>query len=174
MQSKLPRATRVLVSKVERANKAVASPSVAKDRDGKAIQPQRGLLGPPRLQNVTPDQQVDSTSKLGSSTPDELMLTGPSMLKSTTDTGAPSIAENYQQKIEARLLTDREKSSVEASSSQITSCNALMEESLKKVQFYPVANPQLTSQSKNPFFLLYFTAKAVYMYSYQFTLQVII
>lgn len=147
MQSKLPRATRVLVSGGERANKIGANPSVSKDQERIVTQPQRGMLGPSMLPNVTPDQQkVDSTSKLGSSAPDELMLTAPSMLKSTTDTCAQRVG---QQKNKANLLMDTEKSAFDALSSQITSCNALMGESFKKGQLDSVVNPQLTSQSDN-------------------------
>uniref|UniRef100_A0A804M2K2 Protein kinase domain-containing protein n=1 Tax=Zea mays TaxID=4577 RepID=A0A804M2K2_MAIZE len=147
MQSKLPRATRVLVSGGERANKIGANPSVSKDQERIVTQPQRGMLGPSMLPNVTPDQQkVDSTSKLGSSAPDELMLTAPSMLKSTTDTCAQRVG---QQKNKANLLMDTEKSAFDALSSQITSCNALMGESFKKGQLDSVVNPQLTSQRDN-------------------------
>jgi len=169
MQSKLPRATRVLVSGGERATKVGACPSVAKDPERKVTQPQRGLLGSSRLPNATPDQ---STPKLGSSTPDELMLTASSsMLKSTNDTHAQSVGQKNN---EANLLIDREKSALEALSSQITSCSALMGESFKKGQLDLVGNPQLTSQSKKPFLSLILYCKVVYMFSYQFTLQVII
>lgn len=153
MQSKLPRASRVLVSRGECANKVGANPSVAKDHQGSVRQPQRGLLGSSRLPNAKPDQQkVDSTSKLGSSAPDELILTASSsMLKSTTDTRAQS---GGQLKNEANLLIDMEKSALEALSSQITSCNALIGEGFKKGQLDAVANPQLTSQSKKSFLSL--------------------
>lgn len=168
MQSKLPRARRVLVSGGEAA-RVGASPSVAKDSERNVTQPQRGLLGSSRLPNAMPGQQkVDSTSKLGSSAPEELMLTSSSMLKSTTDTRAHSVG---QQKDEANLLIDTEKLGF---SSQITSCNALMGESFKKGQLDSVANPLLTSQSKKPFLSLILYCKVVYMFSYQFTLQVII
>ncbi|XP_066328623.1 serine/threonine-protein kinase MPS1-like [Miscanthus floridulus] len=144
MQSKLPRATRVLVSGGERATKVGACPSVAKDPEQKVTQPQRGLSGSSRLPNATPDQ---STPKLGSSTPDELMLTASSsMLKSTNDTHAQSVG---QKNTEANLLIDTEKSALEALSSQITSCSALMGESFKKGQLDLVGNPQLTSQRDN-------------------------
>ncbi|PAN45473.1 hypothetical protein PAHAL_9G122000 [Panicum hallii] len=146
MQSNVPRATRVLVSTAERTNRAGPSPSEAKNREGKVMQTQRGLLGPSRLQNATPDQQKnDSSAKLGSSTPDELMVTTPSMLKNITDTCGQSVGQNYQQKTEANLLVDMEKSSLETSS-QIASRNAFVAESFKKEQFYSVGDPQLTSQ----------------------------
>jgi len=111
------------------------------------MQPRRGLLGSSRLQNATPDQQKNaSTAKLGSSAPDELMLTTPSMLKNITDTCGQSVGQNYQQKNEANLVVDMEKSSSETSS-QIPSRNALVVESFKKEQFYSVGDPQLTSQT---------------------------
>ncbi|KAG2546547.1 serine/threonine-protein kinase MPS1-like isoform X5 [Panicum virgatum] len=149
MQSNVPRATRVLVSRAEGANRAGPSPSEVKNHEGKVMQPRRGLLGSSRLQNATPDQQKNaSTAKLGSSAPDELMLTTPSMLKNITDTCGQSVGQNYQQKNEANLVVDMEKSSLETSS-QIPSRNALVVESFKKEQFYSVGDPQLTSQSDN-------------------------
>ena len=156
MQSNVPRATRVLVSRAEGANRAGPSPSEVKNHEGKVMQPRRGLLGSSRLQNATPDQQKNaSTAKLGSSAPDELMLTTPSMLKNITDTCERSVGQNYQQKTDANLLVDTEKSSLETSS-QIPSRNALVVESFKKEQFYSAGDPQLTSQSKNPFLSLIF------------------
>jgi serine/threonine-protein kinase TTK/MPS1 len=144
------------VSTAERTNRAGPSPSEAKNREGKVMQTQRGLLGPSRLQNATPDQQKnDSSAKLGSSTPDELMVTTPSMLKNITDTCGQSVGQNYQQKTEANLLVDMEKSSLETSS-QIASRNAFVAESFKKEQFYSVGDPQLTSQSTNSFLSLIF------------------
>lgn len=168
----VPRATRVLVSRADQTNKAGPSPSETKNREGKVMQPQRGLLGRSRLQSATPDQQKIASAKLESSSPDEFMLTTPSMLQSVTDTRGRSDSQNYQQKNEANLLVDREKSSLEASS-QIASRNASVAESFKKEQLYSIADPQLTSQSKNPFLSLIFYSKVVYMFSYQFTLQVI-
>jgi serine/threonine-protein kinase TTK/MPS1 len=93
------------------------------------------------------------------------------MLKSTIDTHAQSVGQKNN---EANLLIDTEKSTLEALSSQITSCNALMGESFKKGQLDLDGNPQLTSQSKKPFLSLILYCKVVYMFSYQFTLQVII
>ncbi|KAG2546546.1 serine/threonine-protein kinase MPS1-like isoform X4 [Panicum virgatum] len=149
MQSNVPRATRVLVSRAEGANRAGPSPSEVKNHEGKVMQPRRGLLGSSRLQNATPDQQKNaSTAKLGSSAPDELMLTTPSMLKNITDTCGQSVGQNYQQKNEANLVVDMEKSSLETSS-QIPSRNALVVESFKKEQFYSVGDPQLTSQRES-------------------------
>ncbi|OEL14494.1 Serine/threonine-protein kinase mph1 [Dichanthelium oligosanthes] len=149
VHSYVPRATRVLVSRAQRTNKAGPSSSEAKNSEGKVMQPQRGLLGPSMLQNATPDQQkITGTAKLGSSTPDELMLTTPSMLKNITDTCGQSVGQHYQQKTEANPLVDREKSCLEASS-QIASRNALVMESYKKEQIYSVGDPQLTSQSDN-------------------------
>ncbi|KAJ1293977.1 hypothetical protein BS78_01G110900 [Paspalum vaginatum] len=149
VHSNRPRATRVLVSRGEQANKPGANTSVEKNCGGKAMQIQRGLLGPSRLQNATPDQQkVSSNAKLGSSTQHEL-LTTPSMLENITDTRGQSIDRNCQQKSEANLLVDREKSSLEASSSQVASHNALVGGSFKKEQFYSVAEPQITPQSDN-------------------------
>jgi serine/threonine-protein kinase TTK/MPS1 len=146
MQSKLPRATRVLVSGGECGNKVGASASVAKHPEQKVTQTQRGLLVPSRLPNATPDQ---STPKLGSSTPDELMLTSSSsVLKGTIDTHAQSVGQKNN---EANLLIDTEKSALEALPSQTTSCNALIGESFKKGQLDLDGNPQLTSQSKKPF-----------------------
>jgi len=160
MQSNVPRATRVLVSRAEGANRAGPSPSEVKNHEGKVMQPRRGLLGSSRLQNATPDQQKNaSTAKLGSSAPDELMLTTPSMLKNITDTCGQSVGQNYQQKNEANLVVDMEKSSSETSS-QIPSRNALVVESFKKEQFYSVGDPQLTSQSKNPFLSLIFVLQS--------------
>ncbi|OQU91127.1 hypothetical protein SORBI_3001G122100 [Sorghum bicolor] len=142
MQSKLPRATRVLVSGGECGNKVGASASVAKHPEQKVTQTQRGLLVPSRLPNATPDQ---STPKLGSSTPDELMLTSSSsVLKGTIDTHAQSVGQKNN---EANLLIDTEKSALEALPSQTTSCNALIGESFKKGQLDLDGNPQLTSQS---------------------------
>ncbi|OQU91129.1 hypothetical protein SORBI_3001G122100 [Sorghum bicolor] len=144
MQSKLPRATRVLVSGGECGNKVGASASVAKHPEQKVTQTQRGLLVPSRLPNATPDQ---STPKLGSSTPDELMLTSSSsVLKGTIDTHAQSVGQKNN---EANLLIDTEKSALEALPSQTTSCNALIGESFKKGQLDLDGNPQLTSQSDN-------------------------
>ncbi|KAJ1293973.1 hypothetical protein BS78_01G110900 [Paspalum vaginatum] len=149
VHSNRPRATRVLVSRGEQANKPGANTSVEKNCGGKAMQIQRGLLGPSRLQNATPDQQkVSSNAKLGSSTQHEL-LTTPSMLENITDTRGQSIDRNCQQKSEANLLVDREKSSLEASSSQVASHNALVGGSFKKEQFYSVAEPQITPQREN-------------------------
>ncbi|WVZ60212.1 hypothetical protein U9M48_010263 [Paspalum notatum var. saurae] len=148
-QSNLRRATRVLVSRGEQPSKAGANSSVDKNCGGKAMPLQRGLLEPSRLQNATPDQQkVASNAKLGSSAQDEMLIT-PSMLKNITDTRGQSIDQNYQQKSEVNLLVDRERSSLEASSSQIASRNALVGGSFKKGQFYSVADPQTTSQSDN-------------------------
>ncbi|RCV41285.1 hypothetical protein SEVIR_9G122700v4 [Setaria viridis] len=147
LQTSFPRATRVLVSRAERTNKAGPSTSEVKNREGKVMQSQRGLLGPSRLQNATPDQQkISGTAKLGYSTPDELMLTTPSVLKNSTDTCGQSVDQNYHQKTQANLLADREKSSLEASS-QIASRNSLVAESFKKEQFNSVVDPQLTSQT---------------------------
>ncbi|KAG0547979.1 hypothetical protein BDA96_01G127600 [Sorghum bicolor] len=144
MQSKLPRATRVLVSGGECGNKVGASASVAKHPEQKVTQTQRGLLVPSRLPNATPDQ---STPKLGSSTPDELMLTSSSsVLKGTIDTHAQSVGQKNN---EANLLIDTEKSALEALPSQTTSCNALIGESFKKGQLDLDGNPQLTSQRDN-------------------------
>ncbi|CAN6292194.1 unnamed protein product [Urochloa humidicola] len=147
MQSNFPRATRVLVSRAERTNKGGPRPSEAKNREGKVMQPQRGLLGHSRLQNATPDQQkVAGAAKLESSTQDELMMTTPSMLKNITDTCGQSVGQIYQQKTEPNLLVSREKSSLEPSS-QIASHNALVAESFKKEHFY--GDMQCTSQSDN-------------------------
>lgn len=138
------------MSRVEQPKKAGVNPSVEKNSGGRAMLPQRGLLGPSRLHNATSDQQnVASTAKLGSSTPDEI-LTTPSMLNNFTDTRGQSINPNNQQKSEANLLVDREKSSLEASSSsQIASRNALLGGSFKKEHFYSVADPHITSQRDN-------------------------
>ncbi|CAL4926881.1 unnamed protein product [Urochloa decumbens] len=144
MQSNIPRATRVLVSRAERTNKAGPSPSEVKNHEGKVMQPQKGLLGHSRLQNATPNQQkIAGTAKLESSTPDELMMTTPSMLKNITDTCGQSVGQTYQQKTEANLLVNREKSSLEPSS-QIVSRNALVAESFKKEHVY--GDVQCTSQ----------------------------
>lgn len=160
----IPRARRVLVSRTDRTNQAGPSPSETKNREGTVMRPQRVLLGPSRLQNATPDQQkIAGTAKLGSSTPDE--LTTPSMLQGVTDTRGQSDGQNYQQKNEAGLLVDRVKSSLEASS-QIASRNALVAESFKKEQLYSIADPQLTSQSKNPFLSLIFCSQVVCIFSY--------
>ena len=45
MQPNVPRATRVLLSRGEGANKPGNSPSVSQSSEGKVMQPQRGLLG---------------------------------------------------------------------------------------------------------------------------------
>ncbi|XP_062214846.1 serine/threonine-protein kinase MPS1-like isoform X2 [Phragmites australis] len=150
MQSNVPRATRVLVSRGEGANKAGASPSVSQNSEGKVMQPQRGLLGPSRLQNVVSDQKkVASAVTLGPSCPDELMLTTPSTLGNITDTHNQSVGQKYQQKSEVNLLADRGKSSLEVSSSRMASRDALVGESFKKEPFYSVGDPQSTSRSEN-------------------------
>ncbi|CAN6303779.1 unnamed protein product [Urochloa humidicola] len=144
LQPNFPRATRVLVSRAERTNKAGPSPSEAKNREAKVMQPQRGLLGHSRLQNAISDQQkIAGTAKLESSTPDELMMATPSVLKSITDTCVQSVGQTHQQKTESNLLVNGEKSSLEPS--QIASCNALVAESLKKEHFY--GDTQCTSQT---------------------------
>lgn len=159
LATNFPRATRVLVSRTDRTTKAGPSPSEVKNREGQVMQPQRGLLGPSRLQNATPDQQkMAATTQLGgSSTPDELMLTTPSMLKNSIDTCGQSVGQNYHQKTQANLLAEREKSSQEPSS-QISSHNLLVVESFKKEELNSVVDPQLTSQSKNHF-LQYLTTE---------------
>nr|CAB3493543.1 unnamed protein product [Digitaria exilis] len=92
--SNVPRATRVLVSRADNTNKAGPSPSETKNSEGKVMQPQRSLLGPSRPQNATPDEQKNAgTSKLGSSTTDELKHI-------TFYTGGQIDDQNYQHKNE--------------------------------------------------------------------------
>ncbi|KAL6637691.1 hypothetical protein ACP70R_025263 [Stipagrostis hirtigluma subsp. patula] len=135
MQSHIPRATRVLLSKGEGAHKAGASPSVLQNSEGKVMQPQRGLLGPSRLQNTVSDRKkAAGTPRLGSSTPDETVLATPSILGNVTDTRDQNVSHNHHQMCDAN---------------QMASQDALAGEAFKKEQDFSVADPQLTSQSDN-------------------------
>ncbi|KAM0835741.1 hypothetical protein ACQ4PT_062746 [Festuca glaucescens] len=145
-QFKPPRATRVLLSGGEGPTKAGPSPSVTQNSEGKAMQKQRGVLRASRLQNVVPDQKnVNTTAVLPASNQNEL-LTTPSMLSTVTDTHNQNGSQNDQQKGENDLLVDRNKSSLNVSSSQMTSRNASVGIGFKKEQFYSVGDAHLTSQ----------------------------
>jgi hypothetical protein len=140
------------------------------------MQKQRGVLRASRLQNVVvPDQKnVNTTAVLPASNQNEL-LTTPTMLSTVTDTHNQNGSENDQQKVEDDLLVDRNKLSLNVSSSQMTSRNASVGIGFKKEQFYSVGDAHLTSQSKTPFFpmLLIFRCRLVPVFSFQLTLQVI-
>ncbi|KAL6909427.1 hypothetical protein ACP4OV_001708 [Aristida adscensionis] len=128
MQSNVPRATRVLVSRGEGANKPGASPSVSQSSEGKVMQPQRGLLGPSRLQNAAPDhKKVARTSGLCSSTQDDCTLATPSTLGNITDTCDRNVGQNHH------LMCDAD---------QMLSRNSLVGEAFKKEQFFSVGGPQ--------------------------------
>ncbi|XP_051178790.1 uncharacterized protein [Lolium perenne] len=146
-QFKPPRATRVLLSGGEGPTKAGPSPSVTQNSEGKAMQKQRGVLRASRLQNVVvPDQKnVNTTAVLPASNQNEL-LTTPTMLSTVTDTHNQNGSENDQQKVEDDLLVDRNKLSLNVSSSQMTSRNASVGIGFKKEQFYSVGDAHLTSQ----------------------------
>ncbi|XP_051178789.1 uncharacterized protein [Lolium perenne] len=151
-QFKPPRATRVLLSGGEGPTKAGPSPSVTQNSEGKAMQKQRGVLRASRLQNVVvPDQKnVNTTAVLPASNQNEL-LTTPTMLSTVTDTHNQNGSENDQQKVEDDLLVDRNKLSLNVSSSQMTSRNASVGIGFKKEQFYSVGDAHLTSQTGDDF-----------------------
>ncbi|KAG8097904.1 hypothetical protein GUJ93_ZPchr0013g35893 [Zizania palustris] len=73
----------------------------------------------------------------------------PSTLETITDTRDQNGGQNYEQKSEIDLLVDRNKSSMEVSSSQMVSPNELLGGDFRKDQFYLVGDPQLTSQRDN-------------------------
>jgi serine/threonine-protein kinase TTK/MPS1 len=170
VQSNNQRATRVLVPTGERAKKGGTSPSAQRNPEWKVMHPQRGLWGPSRLPNVTPGQQkVASSAKLGSATPDQLMLATPSMLENLTDSCNQSAGQIYQKKSEVMLVDKGLKPSLEESSSQFASQDALLGETFKKEQFYS-AGPQLTSQSKRLYlFFDKLNCEVAYMFTYQCT-----
>uniref|UniRef100_J3LRZ9 Protein kinase domain-containing protein n=1 Tax=Oryza brachyantha TaxID=4533 RepID=J3LRZ9_ORYBR len=147
MQSNQPRATRVLVSRAEVPSKAGANPPAAQNPEGKIMQQRRGLLGASRLRNAAPDQIKAVSDGLVASSQDELLLTMPSTLGTITDTRDQN--GGHQQKSDADLLVDRKRSSMEVSSSQMASTNALVGEDLKKNLFYLASDSQLTSQRDN-------------------------
>jgi hypothetical protein len=139
------------------------------------MQKQRGVLRASRLQNVVPDQKnVITTAVLPASNQNELLMT-PSMLSTVTDTHNQIGSQNDQQKGGIDLSVDRNKSSLNVSSSQMTSQNASVGIGFKKKQFYSVGDPHLTSQCKTPFFpvLLIVRCGLVSVFSFQLTLQVI-
>ncbi|KAM0893620.1 hypothetical protein ACQ4PT_024982 [Festuca glaucescens] len=148
-QFKPPRATRVLLSGGEGSTRAGPSPSVTHNSEGKAMQKPRGAPRASRLQNVVPDQKnVNTTAVLPASNQNEL-LTTPSTLSTVTDTHNQNSSQNDQQKGGIDLLVDRNKSSLNVSSSQMTSRNASVGVGFKKEQFYSVGDALLTSQSDN-------------------------
>uniref|UniRef100_A0ACD5XAZ6 Uncharacterized protein n=1 Tax=Avena sativa TaxID=4498 RepID=A0ACD5XAZ6_AVESA len=148
-QLKLPRATRILVSRGEGVTKAGASPSDTQNSEGKVMQKQRGVLGASRLQNVVPNQKnVNAAAGLLASNQNELLAT-PSMLSTITDTHNQNGSQNDQRKSEINLLMDRNKSPLDVYSSQMTSRNASVGVGFKKDQFHSVGDAHVTSQSDN-------------------------
>jgi len=128
MQPNVPRATRVLLSRGEGANKPGASPSVSHSSEGKVMQPQRGLLGPSRLHNAVPDhKKVARTSRLGFSTPDECTLATPSTLGNITDVCDRNVGQNHHRMCEADQMAARD---------------SLVGEAFKKAQFFSVGGRQ--------------------------------
>ncbi|KQK13566.1 hypothetical protein BRADI_1g11020v3 [Brachypodium distachyon] len=120
-----PRAGRVLVARGEGPTKAGASPSVSQNPEGNAMQKQSGARGPSRLRNAVPDQKnVKAAVVLLASNRNE-SLTTPSVLSTITYTHIQNASQNAQQKGEIGLLVDRKKSSLDVSSSEMISQNAL-------------------------------------------------
>jgi serine/threonine-protein kinase TTK/MPS1 len=118
------------------------------------MQKQRGVLRSSRLQNVVPDQKnVNAAAGLLASNQNELLAT-PSMLSTVTHTQYQNGSQNDQRKSEIDLLVDRNKSSLDVSSSLMTSRNASVGVGFKKEQFYSVGDAHVTAQSKILFFRL--------------------
>lgn len=155
--------------------KAGISPSVRQNSEGMAMQKQRGVPVASRLQKVSPDQKnVNAAAGVLASNQNE-MLTTPSMLSTITDTHNQNAGQNDQQKSEMDLFVDRNKSSLDVSSSQMTSRNASVAVGFKKGQFYSVGDAHLTSQGNIPFLLwqvFKVKCRPVSVFSYRFTLQV--
>lgn len=113
------------------------------------MQKQRGVLAASRLQKVSPDQKnVNADAGVLTSNQND-MLTTPSVLSTITDTHNQNAGQNDQQKSGMDLFVDRNKSSLDVSSSQMTSQNASAAVGFKKGQFYSVGDSHLTSQGDN-------------------------
>ncbi|KAM3294601.1 hypothetical protein ACQJBY_037472 [Aegilops geniculata] len=141
------RATRILLPRGEGPAKAGTSPSVRQSSGGMAMQKQRGVLTASRLQKVSPDQKdVNAGAGVLASNQND-MLTTPSMLSTITDGHNQIAGQNDQQKNEMAVFVDRNKSSLDVSSSPITSRNASVAVGFKKDQFYSVGDSHLTSQA---------------------------
>ncbi|VAH95249.1 unnamed protein product [Triticum turgidum subsp. durum] len=141
------RATRILLPRGEGPAKAGTSPSVRESSGGMAMQKQRGVLAASRLQKVSPDQKdVNAGAGVLASNQND-MLTTPSMLSTITDGHNQIAGQNDQQKNEMDVFVDRNKSSLDVSSSRITSRNASVAVGFKKDQFYSVGDSHLTSQA---------------------------
>nr|ADP02225.1 Pkinase domain-containing protein [Triticum aestivum] len=114
-----------------------------------AMQKQSGVLAASRLQKVSPDQKdVNAGAGVLASNQND-MLTTPSMLSTITDGHNQIAGQNDQQKNEMNMFVDRNKSSLDVSSSRITSRNASVAVGFKKDQFYSVGDSHLTSQGEN-------------------------
>ncbi|KAE8820118.1 Serine/threonine-protein kinase mph1 [Hordeum vulgare] len=143
------RAARILLPQGEGTAKAGISPSVRQNSEGMAMQKQRGVLAASRLQKVSPDQKnVNADAGVLTSNQND-MLTTPSVLSTITDTHNQNAGQNDQQKSGMDLFVDRNKSSLDVSSSQMTSQNASAAVGFKKGQFYSVGDSHLTSQGDN-------------------------
>ncbi|XP_073352214.1 serine/threonine-protein kinase MPS1 isoform X5 [Aegilops tauschii subsp. strangulata] len=143
------RATRILLPRGEGPAKAGTSPSVRQSSGGMAMQKQSGVLTASRLQKVSPDQKdVNAGAGVLASNQND-MLTTPSMLSTITDGHNQIAGQNDQQKNEMNMFVDRNKSSLDVSSSRITSRNASVAVGFKKDQFYSVGDSHLTSQGDN-------------------------
>uniref|UniRef100_A0A453H5V5 Uncharacterized protein n=1 Tax=Aegilops tauschii subsp. strangulata TaxID=200361 RepID=A0A453H5V5_AEGTS len=141
------RATRILLPRGEGPAKAGTSPSVRQSSGGMAMQKQSGVLTASRLQKVSPDQKdVNAGAGVLASNQND-MLTTPSMLSTITDGHNQIAGQNDQQKNEMNMFVDRNKSSLDVSSSRITSRNASVAVGFKKDQFYSVGDSHLTSQA---------------------------
>ncbi|XP_044979886.1 serine/threonine-protein kinase MPS1 isoform X2 [Hordeum vulgare subsp. vulgare] len=141
------RAARILLPQGEGTAKAGISPSVRQNSEGMAMQKQRGVLAASRLQKVSPDQKnVNADAGVLTSNQND-MLTTPSVLSTITDTHNQNAGQNDQQKSGMDLFVDRNKSSLDVSSSQMTSQNASAAVGFKKGQFYSVGDSHLTSQA---------------------------
>ncbi|KAF7052234.1 hypothetical protein CFC21_060354 [Triticum aestivum] len=141
------RATRILLPRGEGPAKAGTSPSVRQSSGGMAMQKQSGVLAASRLQKVSPDQKdVNAGAGVLASNQND-MLTTPSMLSTITDGHNQIAGQNDQQKNEMNMFVDRNKSSLDVSSSRITSRNASVAVGFKKDQFYSVGDSHLTSQA---------------------------
>ncbi|WOL01132.1 hypothetical protein Cni_G09846 [Canna indica] len=131
VESKVRRATRVLVPQTEPSKNITSLSSITGKETGKTVPLKGAVLGTRKVMNVAIDQG-DNRASFAAGLQEDSSLTPPSVT-GTLDAAGDNKASSFGlQKADIDLLADIKKSSLAVSSSQVSALHALKDDGMKK------------------------------------------